>query len=135
MGMQLASRLTLAKFRQLNAANLPHTALVQVAVTTPAAGGRESVTSHTTLYTLACRLSLAGTAERERLVAGGIEAPTAYVVAFEAGVNIQLQHQLVVTGVTQTPLGDVAFSHTLQIVLIDPQDRAGEFLRKVVAVP
>lgn len=133
-GMQIASRLTLAKFRQLNLDNLPHTALIQVAVTTPGAGGREEITSHTTLYEKPCRLSLAGTSERERLVAGGIAAQTAYVVAFEAGVNIQLEHRLMVTGVTITPLGEVAFAHTLQVVMIDPQDRAGEFLRKVVAI-
>lgn len=133
--MQIASTLTLAKFRQLHRANLPHTALVQIPAKTPEPGGSEIITGHTTLYTLPCRLSLAGTSERERLVAGGIAAQTAYVVAFEAGSNIQLEHRLIVTGVTHTPLGEVAFSHTLQIVMIDPQDRAGEFLRKVVAIP
>src|SRR5678815_5761351 len=101
--------------RRQNADNLPHEAAVQVSVTTPEPGGREPITSYTTLYTKPCRLSLASTSERELLVAAGIEAVTAYVVAFEAGTNIQLAHRLIVTGVTYTPLGEISFSHTIQV--------------------
>jgi head-tail adaptor len=131
--MQIASALSLAQLRAVNARNLPHSAVVAVAVTTPQPGGRGVVTSWTPTATLPCRLAQASSADREQLTGTQLTTETAYVVAFEAGADVQRKHRLTVTGVTTTPAGDVPFTHVLHVVQVLPIDRAGEFLRRVLA--
>jgi len=131
--MNLAAPLMLAHLRRENVENLPHSAVVEVAVTTPQPGGRAPVTSWTPTVTLPCRLSQASDAEREQLIAAQLTTQTAYIVAFEAGADVTRKNRLTVTGVTRTAAGDVAFAHVLQVIEVAPIDRAGEFLRRVIA--
>lgn len=136
MTMQIAPPESLAIMRQMNQQNLEHRCTIADPVTTPVAGGRDVVTSHTPVASnVPCRLSLASAAEQEVLLAAGITAREVYIVAFAVGQAVTLKQRLTVTGNTHTDAGDVAFSKVLQVVKIDPFDRQGEFLRKVAAVP
>lgn len=132
--MNLAAPLMVSHLAREHAENLPHRAVIALAITTPAAAGRQAVTSWNPVASdVPCRLSQAGQAEREQLRADQIAGHLLYVVAFKAGTVLSTKHRLTITGTTTTPAGDVAFTHVLQVEQVSPPDRAGEFLRTVIA--
>lgn len=105
---------TRAVMRRVRARTLVDTCAVQVKVSVEIPGGTQEQWS--TALTLPCRLEQPTTADNERFAAGQLTAKPDAVVAFAPATTIATTSRLVVTGVTETSAGNVAWSRTLEIV-------------------
>lgn len=100
--------------RRLRARTLVDSCAVQVLTQVEIPGGVQDV--WVTALTLSCRMQKPSRATMERFAGGQLNGKPDGDVAFAPATDIALTSRLVVTGVTETDVGDVGWTRTVAII-------------------
>lgn len=110
--------------RMINRMSLPHVALLLLKRRVPRDAGMATIsyTDRADAAQLACRLTSAGAAEPERLIAQQLQSINKFICSFDLGTDLPSDARIIVIGVT----GGIPWELLLELKgKLDPNEDAG----------